>query len=531
MGTFRPCRYNEIDDVNKLVGCGMIHTQKFDELNDGELLGEKARLVGYGHNYSFNLDSLESSSPTPRYEHIISLLLHCHHQGFKFKTGDVKNAYLQAPLPPNSHYLRIDKKYAEVLCKIDPSWVPYITPKGHVYAEVTKALYGFTEAGKLWHDTVTAALRDLGCVANPRDPCIFKYQDLITNDIAYIIVYVDDFLFCGSSTSILNHITSELSQRFGDIKLEDGPKMQYLNLVIDASNPRTITFNMTRYKANMVANLTLPDNVFLPGSTQFDNRIKDSPLLNEEAKSFFHTKTAQLLYLSNHLHGELSYYVNQLCQRVHQPTEDDMEKLLHVLGYVKMSVHDVLELDASMYNDPKIYIDAAYATNEDYKSQSGMVMFFGRGSFICRSHKQKINVKSSTESELVALSDMSSIALGVIYFLQDMGIEFNSVTIYQDNKSTMKMLNKGFPDGKYSKHINIRSYWLKDLVQRNELKLTYISTHDMVADIMTKATPGRIFRRFRNTILGRIEAIDAIPEVNQHKLDAITSGNNTKLID
>ncbi len=59
MGTFRPCRYNEVDDVNKLVGCGMIHTQKFDELNDGELLGGKARLVGYGHNYSFNLDSLE----------------------------------------------------------------------------------------------------------------------------------------------------------------------------------------------------------------------------------------------------------------------------------------------------------------------------------------------------------------------------------------------------------------------------------------------------------------------------------------
>ncbi len=129
-----------------------------------------------------------------------------------------------------------------------------------------------------------------------------------------------------------------------------------------------------------------------------------------------------------------------------------------------MCVHDKLELDASNFYDPKIYIDASYAINHDFKSQSGLVMIFGRGSFVCRSHKQHINVKSSTESELVALSDMASTALGIIYFLQECGICFNTVTIYQDNKSTMKMLNKGYPDGKYSRHINIRSYWLKDLV-------------------------------------------------------------------
>ncbi len=29
MGTFKPCRYADIDDASKLVGCSMIHTQKF----------------------------------------------------------------------------------------------------------------------------------------------------------------------------------------------------------------------------------------------------------------------------------------------------------------------------------------------------------------------------------------------------------------------------------------------------------------------------------------------------------------------
>ena len=53
-------------------------------------------------------------------------------------------------------------------------------------------------------------------------------------------------------------------------------------------------------------------------------------------------------------------YVNEF-----KPLTEDMHKLLHVLGYVKMCINDVLELDASTFYD----IDASYATNSDYKSQ------------------------------------------------------------------------------------------------------------------------------------------------------------------
>ncbi len=69
---------------------------------------------------------------------------------------------------------------------------------------------------------------------------------------------VDDFLFCGSSPVVLDTITHHLSNRFGDIKLENGPKLQYLNMVIDASIPDKLTFDMSRYKHNMVDNLVLP---------------------------------------------------------------------------------------------------------------------------------------------------------------------------------------------------------------------------------------------------------------------------------
>jgi len=504
MGTFIPRFYHEIDNAGKIVGSTMIRTQKHD-LVTGTLLGYKSRFIALGNQYQYNHESLETSSPTPRYEHILSLLLSCHHQGYIIKTGDVKNAYLQASLPPQSHYIRVDSKQAEILCQINPTWSHYRNNKGHMYCEVARALYGFEASGYLWHKKVTETLLNMGCVQNPREPCIFQYIDPKSNDKVYITVYVDDFLFAGSNDTIIRYITDGLTTAFGDIKIESGKRLSYLNILIDTSNPLELTLSMSQYKRDIVEGIILDDNVTTPcNHSTFDTILSESPRLSKDMHEFFHTKTAQILYLSNHLHGELCYYANKLCQRVNAPTIDDLQKLHHLLAYIKHNQDEVLTLDASQFNTPKIYIDASYATNSDYKSQSGLIMYFGRGSFICRSHKQHINVKSSTESELVALSDMSSVALGVIYFLQEFGIQFNSVTIYQDNKSTIKMLNKGYPDGKYSRHINIRSYWLKDLVQRNELQITYISTTDMSADIMTKALPQYVFKRFRDHILGRV---------------------------
>jgi hypothetical protein len=237
---------------------------------------------------------------------------------------------------------------------------------------------------------------------------------------------------------------------------------------------------MSQYKRDIVEGITLDDGITTPcNHSTFDTIPPDSPRLNKEMHDFFHTKTAQILYLSNHLHGELCYYANKLCQRVHAPTMDDLNKLYHLLAYIKHHQDEVLTLDASHFATPKIFIDASYATNNDFKSQSGLIMYFGRGSFICRSHKQKINVKSSTEAEIVALSDMASIALGVIQFLMEFNISFDSVTLLQDNKSTIKMIKNGRPDGKYSRHINIRYFWLTDLAARNEVRIEYISTTAM----------------------------------------------------
>jgi hypothetical protein len=49
------------------------------------------------------------------------------------------------------------------------------------------------------------------------------------------------------------------------------------------------------------------------------------------------------------------------------------------------------------------YIDGLYATHENMKGQSGAVLLAGECAVLFLSNKQKVNTRSSTEAELIAV--------------------------------------------------------------------------------------------------------------------------------
>ena len=64
------------------------------------------------------------------------------------------------------------------------------------------------------------------------------------------------------------------------------------------------------------------------------------------------------------------------------------------------------------------WVDASYATHDDMKSHTGGVMTLGKGAIYGSSTRQRINTKSSTESELVAVNDVMPQILWTRYFLE-----------------------------------------------------------------------------------------------------------------
>ena len=103
------------------------------------------------------------------------------------------------------------------------------------------------------------------------------------------------------------------------------------------------------------------------------------------------------------------------------------------------------------------------------------------------STKQKLNTRSSTEAELVAVDDAMSQVLWSRSFLQYQGIDDINVILYQDNKSAIILQENGrMSTGKRSRHLNIRYFFVTDVIKKGLLKVMYCPTGDMIADFFTK---------------------------------------------
>lgn len=129
-------------------------------------------------------------------------------------------------------------------------------------------------------------------------------------------------------------------------------------------------------------------------------------------------------------------------------------------------------------------------------------MMLGKGAIYGTSTKHKINTKSSTEGELIAVNDVMPQVLWTRYFLEAQGYEVKDSIIYQDNQSAILLEKNGkASSGKRTRHINIRYFFVHDRVEAGEVSIQYCPTGDMVADFFTKPLQGTLFRKFRDQIL------------------------------
>ncbi len=95
-----------------------------------------------------------------------------------------------------------------------------------------------------------------------------------------------------------------------------------------------------------------------------------------------------------------------LTMRVRAPNTDDWEKLCHLIKYLR-GYHDwPLVLGADNNRLLMWYVDTSFAVHPNMRKHTGGGLTMGRGFPISVLTKQKLNTRSSTESELVGVNDM-----------------------------------------------------------------------------------------------------------------------------
>ena len=130
-------------------------------------------------------------------------------------------------------------------------------------------------------------------------------------------------------------------------------------------------------------------------------------------------------------------------------------------------------------------------------------MLLGCGCICNVSRKQKLNTKSSTESELAGAGCFVSPVLWMRHFLHAQGYSSNDTIICQDNTSTILLeKNDKLSSGKRTQHINIQCFFVTSRISNNELDVKHCLIDDMIGDFHTKPLQGRKFLRFKNIIMG-----------------------------
>jgi hypothetical protein len=499
-GTFHPLHDGEerTGGYKKPIYSHMFLKEKFTP--DGVFDKLKGRLVAGGdmQDRAQLFDSV--SAPTVAIPFVFAVASIAATEGREVVAADVPTAYLNADNSSHMITMILDKQIASALCKILPEYSPYLRQNGTILVHLRRALYGCVESARLWYNTLKRVLEADGYTANTVEPCIFN--KMVDGMQVTICIFVDDLLFTSRNRLAIDHTLAYLGEVFeSELTIQEGKQIGYLGLLFNFSTPGLVAITAPAYVESMLEITHTEGTAGSPASLNLFTVSPNSPALATPDIDKYHSHVARLLYLAKRTRPDLLLTVSFLTTRVQSPTEEDMQKLKRALKYVNGTRALGLRLAYNPSHTVHAYIDASYGVHDDYRSHTGMVISLGSGVIDARSTKQKLNTKSSTESELVGLSDMCGKVIWHREFLIAQGITLPPAKIYQDNQSTMHMIDRGSSTSDRTRHVAIRYYWVKDRVESKEIEVVYCPTDDMIADILTKPLVGQKFITLRNLLL------------------------------
>ena len=495
LGVFRPIHIRDLTPIqrSRIIRCSMFVKLKYTPSN--VFIKCKARLVGGGNLQDKSLyDNISSPTATPT-----SVLFVCGDaakEEKKVASMDIGAAYLNAYMAGTGVDvdMTIDARLTKILVELDGTIKEFVRSDGTVCVRLIKALYGTVEAARLWYDLITKVLLDYGFVPNKYERCVLN-KTTTTGLILTVVLYVDDLLVTCKSEHAIIQLKEYLETKFPEVSYHCGDIIEYVGMTIDfASRPGAAVVTMKQITQDIIDTSEVQRSAATPATADLFT-VTESQRLSQQREDYFRKFVAKILYLAKRARPDVLLPTAFLTTRATVCTEEDMTKLVRLIGYIKATPDRGIVVEFGNHPRLRSYIDAAYGIHErDGKSHTGGSLVFGKGGpLYVTSAKQSIVTKSSTESELVAFSDVSSEVVCLRNFAIAQGYPVEPAIIYQDNISTMHLIDNGGPCSKRSRHIDIRHFWVMEKIADGSIEVQRCPTEVMWANVLTKPVQGAQF--------------------------------------
>ncbi|PKU77029.1 Retrovirus-related Pol polyprotein from transposon TNT 1-94 [Dendrobium catenatum] len=462
-----------------ILGCKWTYRTKLK--SDGSVARYKARLVAKGFNQEHGIDYLETFSPVAKIPTVRVFILVALHFKWDIHQLDISNAFLHGQLS-ETVYMEQPPGFQDV---IHPTYV----------CKLNKALYGLKQSPREWYATLSHHLQSFGFIISHADPSLFIYKS--GPNQLYILIYVDDILLTGNSTSEINRLLTSLQDKFQMRNL--GPLANFLGIQTTNTSYGVI-LHQQQYAKRILEKAGMQNSkpVATPIACKTGNSTNTS---TEFANPHFYRQLIGSLQYLTLTRPDIQFAVQQLSQHMQAPLNSNFDDLKRLLRYIQGSTSTGIPL----HRDNIIlhgYVDADWANNTlDRKSISGYCNFLGKSLISLQAKKQSTVARSSTEAEYRALASEASEVIWLRRLLADFHLPQTSpTTIYCDNTSAIALANNPVYHAK-TKHIDVDCHFIRDCIRSNQLVVHHICTKDQIADVFTKPLPISRFKLLCNKLI------------------------------
>jgi hypothetical protein len=429
----------------------------------------KARLVVKGFRQKEGVDFNEVFAPVSKYSTMRAFMAKVAAEDLEMHQVDIKTAFLNGDLE-EVIYIEQPEGYTE-------------GPPGTAL-RLNKTLYGLKQAPRAWYNRLFKELQIYGFTASESDPSLFKLAMKTCN--IYLLIYVDDILIAGKDIAMVNNIKSKLLKSFEGRDL--GEVTSFLGI------------NITRNRKSNELKLdqTGMINAIVEKFGMTDAKTKSTPmttgvkLTKTEGEALdttvypYGTLVGKLMFLAVATRPDLAYSVGALTRFMANPTTVHWQTAKGVVRYLlNTSSRGILFRGSD--TTLKSYCDADYAGDPDTRrSTTGYLFMMNGGAISWNSKRQPTVAASTTEAEYMAAGAAIKEGLWIRKLFDTLDIKLDTVNIYCDNQSAIKLLKNPIFSVR-SKHIDIIHHFARERVLRKEVAFHYLPTKRMLADIMTKA--------------------------------------------
>jgi hypothetical protein len=465
---------------------------------DGEVTRYKARLVAKGFRQRAAIDYDETFAPTLRSTTFRFMCAFCIKNGLALHQMDVSTAFL---VPELDYVIFMNLPEQDLVSEHLPA---FRRPK---LVRLDKALYGLVNSPRLWYQHLSKTLKSMGFAQSASDPCLWVRPSAGPSGSglpAAIAIFVDDCAIAAPAGEI-DSIKAQLTARYS--MTDGGPVSWFLGVRVTRT-PDTISLSQSATIRQLLSEYSMSDSrsVSTPADCVLTNvPAKGEPALDQD-EHFWSTRpyralVGSLLYLL-FTRPDIAFSVGQLTRFLSRPSRACWTAALRVLRYLRSTADLELHYHREEEKQHKlvsidVYSDADFAGDKtSRRSCTGHTAIFAGGAISWKSKLQKAVTLSTCEAELVALTAATQEAIWLSSMLDDLFIDHEPLTIYEDNAAAIALIR----DHRFSertKHVEIKHFFLRERVATGQLRIEYIDTARNVADIFTKPLGKAVFERHR----------------------------------